>query len=294
MENVIGIRFKRAGKIYYFLSPKETVEVGMSVIVETVRGLEFGTCVTNDTEIDINSLGEECKPIIRIATENDKLTQERNKKKEAETFEVCEEKIKKHELQMKLIDVEYTFDSNKLIFYFTAEGRIDFRELVKDLASIFKTRIELRQIGIRDESKIIGGIGSCGRTLCCASFLDDFASVSIKMAKEQGLSLNPNKISGICGRLMCCLNYEQKMYEKIRRVTPKPGSIVKTIYGEGEVIHNSIIAERLKVKVKVNDEERLETFRLEEVELIRGGYIDVISEEELRDIDLNNVKEILD
>ena len=228
MIKVIGVRFKKAGKIYYFSPAELNIKKGNYVIVETARGIEFGECVIGIKEIKEEDIVSPLKSVIRIADEKDINKHKENKDKEKEALDICLEKIEEHKLDMKLIDVEYTFDNNKVIFYFTADGRVDFRELVKDLATIFKTRIELRQIGVRDEAKMIGGLGPCGRSMCCSTFLGDFASVSIKMAKEQNLSLNPTKISGICGRLMCCLNYEQTTYEDIRKRLPKVGSIVKT------------------------------------------------------------------
>ena len=227
MINIVGVRFKNAGKIYYFDPVDFEIEEDMDVVVETARGLEYGTIVVGKKEIDEESLVSPLKPIIRIATEEDTKIYKENKEKAKETFELCLEKIKEHNLTMYLIDCEYTFDRNKLIFYFTAEGRIDFRELVKDLAAIFKTRIELRQIGVRDEAKSIGGLGPCGRSLCCSSWLGDFQPVSIKMAKDQSLSLNPTKISGICGRLFCCLKYEHDVYVEAIEKVPPVGAIVK-------------------------------------------------------------------
>ena len=241
MIKVIGVRFKKAGKIYYFSPADFDIKRGQYVIVETARGIEFGECVIGIKEISEDEIVSPLKCVIRIADEKDIMKHRENKAKEIEALDICLKKIKEHNLDMKLIDVEYTFDNNKVIFYFTADGRVDFRELVKDLATIFKTRIELRQIGVRDEAKMVGGLGPCGRPMCCSTFLGDFASVSIKMAKEQNLSLNPTKISGICGRLMCCLNYEQSTYEEIRKRLPKVGAIVKTEYGNGFVIGNSIV-----------------------------------------------------
>lgn len=235
MVNVVGIRFKKVGKIYYFEPQDLKINKGDYLIVETARGIELGECVIGIKEISEEEIISPLKKVLRIATEEDILKHKENKDKEVAALEICLKKIEEHNLNMKLIDVEYTFDNNKVIFYFTADGRVDFRELVKDLATIFKTRIELRQIGVRDEAKMIGGLGPCGRPMCCSSFLGDFASVSIKMAKEQNLSLNPTKISGICGRLMCCLNYEQNTYEDIRKRLPKVGSIVETVDGKGEV-----------------------------------------------------------
>lgn len=248
MINIVGVRFKNAGKIYYFNPVDFEIEKDMDVVVETARGLEYGTVVVGKKEIDEESLVSPLKPIIRIATEEDTKIYEENKEKAKETFELCLQKIKEHELTMYLIDCEYTFDRNKLIFYFTAEGRIDFRELVKDLASIFKTRIELRQIGVRDEAKSIGGLGPCGRSLCCSSWLGDFQPVSIKMAKDQSLSLNPTKISGICGRLFCCLKYEHDVYVEAIEKVPPVGAIVKVDGNKGKVIETNPLLEQAKVE----------------------------------------------
>ena len=239
MINIVGVRFKNAGKIYYFDPVDFEIEENMDVVVETARGLEYGTIVVGKKEIDEESLVSPLKPIIRIATEEDTKIYKENKEKAKETFDLCLEKIKEHNLTMYLIDCEYTFDRNKLIFYFTAEGRIDFRELVKDLAAIFKTRIELRQIGVRDEAKSIGGLGPCGRSLCCSSWLGDFQPVSIKMAKDQSLSLNPTKISGICGRLFCCLKYEHDVYVEAIEKVPPVGAIVKVDDNKGKVIETN-------------------------------------------------------
>ena len=248
MINIVGVRFKNAGKIYYFDPVDFEIEKDMDVVVETARGLEYGTVVVGKKEIDEESLVSPLKPIIRIATEEDTKRYRENKEKAKETFELCLQKIKEHELTMYLIDCEYTFDRNKLIFYFTAEGRIDFRELVKDLAAIFKTRIELRQIGVRDEAKSIGGLGPCGRSLCCSSWLGDFQPVSIKMAKDQSLSLNPTKISGICGRLFCCLKYEHDVYVEAIEKVPPVGAIVKVDGNKGKVIETNPLLEQAKVE----------------------------------------------
>ena len=228
MIKVIGIRFRTAGKIYYF-DPKDIeLKRGDHVIVETARGVEYGTVVMPPSQLEDKEFNTPLKPVMRKASEEDTEKEKKNREKEREAFKICKEKIVKHGLEMKLIDAEYTFDNNKVLFYFTADGRVDFRELVKDLASVFKTRIELRQIGVRDETKILGGIGFCGRPLCCHTYLSDFAPVSIKMAKEQNLSLNPSKISGICGRLMCCLKNEEETYEELNRKLPNPGDSVTT------------------------------------------------------------------
>ena len=253
MVEVIGVRFRETGKIYFF-DPKDLkIEVGQNVIVETARGIEYGAVVIGHRVISEEKVISTLKPVIRIATPDDDAIQLDNKRKSKEAMRICHEKIQKHGLEMKLIDAEYTFDNNKVLFYFTADGRIDFRELVKDLAAVFKTRIELRQIGVRDETKILGGLGICGRTLCCHSYLSEFAPVSIKMAKEQNLSLNPTKISGVCGRLMCCLKNEQETYEYLNEKLPNVGDIVKTNDGNsGEV--QSVNVLRQKVKVIITDE----------------------------------------
>ncbi|AGX41217.1 PSP1 domain-containing protein [Clostridium saccharobutylicum] len=282
MIKVIGVRFKKAGKIYYFSPAELLVKKGDYVIVETARGIEFGECVIGIKEIKEEEIVSPLKNVIRIADDKDINKHKENKEKEKDALDICLNKIQEHKLNMKLIDVEYTFDNHKVIFYFTADGRVDFRELVKDLATIFKTRIELRQIGVRDEAKMVGGLGPCGRSMCCSTFLGDFASVSIKMAKEQNLSLNPTKISGICGRLMCCLNYEQSTYEDIRKRLPKVGSVVKTIDGTGDVVGNSIVKETVKVKLKRGDEEVIEDFKINEIELISGKYEDTIDESNIK------------
>ena len=282
MIKVVGVRFKKAGKIYYFDPVDMNIEKNTYVVVETARGIEFGECVIGVKEISENDIVAPLKSVLRIASEEDINKHFKNKDKEKDAFDICLKKIQEHKLNMKLIDVEYTFDNNKVIFYFTADGRVDFRELVKDLATIFKTRIELRQIGVRDEAKMLGGLGPCGRPMCCSTFLGDFASVSIKMAKEQNLSLNPTKISGICGRLMCCLNYEQSTYEDIRKRMPKVGSIVKTIEGTGEVFSNNIVKESVKVKLKKAEEEILKEFNIENIELIKGHYEDSIDDDDIK------------
>ena len=282
MIKVVGVRFKKAGKIYYFDPADMNIQKDTYVVVETARGIEFGECVIGIKEINENDIVAPLKSVLRIATEEDIDRHFNNKDKEKDAFNICLKKIQEHGLTMKLIDVEYTFDNNKVIFYFTADGRVDFRELVKDLATIFKTRIELRQIGVRDEAKMLGGLGPCGRPMCCSSFLGDFASVSIKMAKEQNLSLNPTKISGICGRLMCCLNYEQSTYEDIRKRMPKVGSIVKTSEGTGEVFSNNIVKESVKVKLKKGEEEILEEFKIDTIELIKGHYEDSVDDDDIK------------
>lgn len=258
MVKVIGVRFRAAGKIYFFDPGKLTIEKGDNVIVETARGVEFGTVVGEPKEVEEDKVIQPLKPVVRVATEKDKKQEEENKEKEKKAFEICLEKIKKHELDMKLIDAEYTFDNNKVLFYFTADGRIDFRELVKDLASVFKTRIELRQIGVRDETKIRGGIGVCGRPLCCHTHLPEFIPVSIKMAKEQNLSLNPTKISGVCGRLMCCLKHEEETYEELNKKLPNVGDVVNTTDGKrGEVQSVNVLRQLVKILVEVDDEKEL-------------------------------------
>ena len=282
MIKVVGVRFKKAGKIYYFDPADMNIQKDTYVVVETARGIEFGECVIGIKEINENDIVAPLKSVLRIATEEDIDRHFKNKDKEKDAFNICLKKIQEHGLTMKLIDVEYTFDNNKVIFYFTADGRVDFRELVKDLATIFKTRIELRQIGVRDEAKMLGGLGPCGRPMCCSSFLGDFASVSIKMAKEQNLSLNPTKISGICGRLMCCLNYEQSTYEDLRKRMPKVGSIVKTSEGTGEVFSNNIVKESVKVKLKKGEEEILEEFKIDTIELIKGHYEDSVDDDDIK------------
>lgn len=294
MVTVVGVRFKKAGKIYYFSPGNLDIKQSQNIIVETARGIEFGECVITPKEVDESEIVSPLKNVIRIASEDDIKKHKENKEKEKEAFNVCLDKIQQHNLKMKLIDVEYTFDNNKVIFYFTADGRVDFRELVKDLAAIFRTRIELRQIGVRDEAKMIGGLGPCGRTLCCSTFLGDFAPVSIKMAKEQNLSLNPTKISGICGRLMCCLNYEQDTYEQIRIRLPKVESIVNTPYGKGEVISNSVVKEKMKVKIKTEDgEEIIKEVSIDEVELISGGFEGSINEDEIKiDVETEDVEDV--
>jgi cell fate regulator YaaT (PSP1 superfamily) len=284
MISVVGVRFKKAGKIYYFDPDEIEIKKYDNVIVETARGLEFGEVVIGVREVSEDDIVSPLKKVIRIASSEDKDKNINNKEREKEAFDICLKKIEDHGLSMKLIDVEYTFDNSKVIFYFVADGRIDFRELVKDLAAIFRTRIELRQIGVRDESKMIGGLGPCGRSMCCSTFLGDFEPVSIKMAKEQSLSLNPTKISGVCGRLMCCLNYEQSTYEDIRKRTPIVGSIVKTPDGEGEVVENNILIEKVKVRIKVNaDEFDVIPYPITDITLVSGDYEhSEISEEEIK------------
>ncbi len=258
MKTIIGVRFRQAGKIYYFDPGKhENIKRGTHVIVETAKGVEYGTVVLPPTQMPEEKIVAPLKGIIRVATKADEENESKNREKEKDAFAICLEKISKHGLEMKLIAAEYTFDKNKLLFYFTADGRIDFRELVKDLASVFRTRIELRQIGVRDETKLRGGIGICGRALCCHSYLSEFAPVSIKMAKEQNLSLNPTKISGVCGRLMCCLKNEEEAYEELNSHLPNVGSRVKTPDGlSGEVQSVSVLKQRVKVIVNLEDDEK--------------------------------------
>ncbi|HIU48531.1 MAG TPA: stage 0 sporulation family protein [Candidatus Avimonoglobus intestinipullorum] len=271
MTYIVGVRFKTVGKVYHFNPQKLDIKKGDFVVVETARGIELGEVVVGKRAINTDSIVKPLKDVIRIATEKDLAVQENNKKKEAEAFQICNEKIKKHKLDMKLVEVEYTFDGSKILFYFTADGRVDFRELVKDLATVFKTRIELRQIGVRDESKTIGSIGICGRSLCCAQFLGEFEPVSIKMAKEQGLSLNPTKISGACGRLMCCLKYEQDTYEALLKVTPRQGAVVNTPAGRGVVMQVSLLKGLVKVKIDDDKDSALQEFPVNEIKIIKNA-----------------------
>ena len=290
---VVGIRFKKSGKIYYFDPKGLEFTRGDNVIVETARGVEFGTVEIANRDIDESQIVAPLKAVTRRATEEDKKTNADNKEKEKRAFDICIEKIKKHKLNMKLIDVEYTFDNNKIIFYFTADGRIDFRELVKDLAFVFRTRIELRQIGVRDEAKMLNGIGICGRTLCCATFLGDFHPVSIKMAKDQGLSLNPSKISGVCGRLMCCLKYEQDAYEELIKNLPKEGDIIKTPEGDGEVLSVNVLKQVIKTAVRKppKDEVSVFYFSPEEIKIIKHRHR---ADEKMTKEEKEELKELLD
>ena len=267
MTKVIGVRFRKAGKVYFFSPGKLEIQRGDQVIVETARGVEFGNVVSGPKEVEDGDITQPLKSVIRVATDEDRKTEEKNRKKEREAFDICLEKIHKHGLEMKLIDAEYTFDNNKVLFYFTADGRIDFRELVKDLAAVFRTRIELRQIGVRDETKIRGGIGVCGRELCCHTYLSEFAPVSIKMAKEQNLSLNPSKISGVCGRLMCCLTNEEETYEELNSHLPSVGDYVTTPEGlKGEVSSLSVLRQQVKVIVTLeNDEKEIREYKVDEL-----------------------------
>ena len=289
MTKVIGVRFRTAGKIYFFDPLSFEIKRGDHVIVETARGIEFGTVMTGVTEVEDEKVVQPLKPVIRIANQRDIEQEANNKIKEKEAFRVCLEKIRKHELEMKLIDAEYTFDNNKVLFYFTADGRIDFRELVKDLAGVFKTRIELRQIGVRDETKIVGGIGICGRPLCCHSYLSDFVPVSIKMAKEQNLSLNPTKISGVCGRLMCCLKNEEETYEELNRRLPGVGDYVTTDDGlKGEVQSVNVLRQLVKVVVEEGDEKEIKEYPVEQLQFKRRHgkkeKMD-LSKEEMRELE---------
>ena len=286
MVKVVGIRFRNAGKIYYFGPGDLDLKAGMHAIVETARGVEIGTVITNPREVSEESVIQPLKPVIRIATDADERQAEKNIEKEKEAFRICLEKIQKHELDMKLVEAEYTFDNNKLLFYFTADGRIDFRELVKDLAAVFRTRIELRQIGVRDETKIMGGYGICGRQLCCHTFLPEFAPVSIKMAKEQNLSLNPTKISGVCGRLMCCLKNEEETYEYLNSKLPGVGDNVTTDDGlKGEVASVNVLRQLVKVTVDVGDEKELREYKPEQLRFKPRRRKDVkLSAEEMKEL----------
>lgn len=270
MKKVIGVRFRTAGKIYFFDPKDYEIKRGDHVIVETARGVEYGTVVGDIKEVEDDKVVQPLKQVIRIANEKDDEQEKKNKEKEKEAFKICLEKIHARELEMKLIDAEYTFDNNKVLFYFTADGRIDFRELVKDLAGVFRTRIELRQIGVRDETKIRGGIGICGRPLCCNTHLSDFIPVSIKMAKEQNLSLNPTKISGVCGRLMCCLKHEEDTYEELNRKLPNVGDYVTTPEGlKGEVSNVNVLRQLVKVVVEDGDEKEIHEYKAEELKFKR-------------------------
>ncbi len=296
MVNVIGVRFRSAGKVYYFDPAGYNIKQGDKVIVETARGIEYGSVVLGPRDVEEDKIIQPLKPVIRQATEEDNAVEKRNKEKEKEAFQICLEKIKKHGLEMKLIDSEYTFDNNKVLFYFTADGRIDFRELVKDLASVFKTRIELRQIGVRDETKIVGGIGICGRPLCCNTHLSEFAPVSIKMAKEQNLSLNPTKISGVCGRLMCCLKNEEDAYEELNSKLPNVGDFVTTKDNlKGEVQSVSVLKQLVKVIVTLeNDEKEVREYKVEDLRFKqkkRKERTPSIEDEELRVLELLEKRE---
>lgn len=295
MIKVIGVRFRNAGKIYYFSPGKLDIKSGDHVIVETARGVEYGNVVLGNREVEDSKVVQPLKPVIRMVTKDDEIREQNNRKKEKDAFKICQEKIRKHNLEMKLIDVEYTFDNNKILFYFTADGRIDFRELVKDLASVFKTRIELRQVGVRDETKIVGGIGICGRALCCHSYLSEFIPVSIKMAKEQNLSLNPTKISGVCGRLMCCLKNEEETYEYLNSKLPGIGDYVTTDDGlRGEVHSVNVLRQLVKVIVIVDkDEKEIREYKVDQLKFKprrKKGKIDV-DDAELRKLEALEKKE---
>lgn len=298
MTKVIGVRFRTAGKIYFFDPLDFEVERGGHVIVETARGIEFGTVVSAPKEVEDDKIVQPLKPVLRIANQRDIEQEAGNKRKEKEAYKICLEKIRDHGLEMKLIDAEYTFDNNKVLFYFTADGRIDFRELVKDLASVFKTRIELRQVGVRDETKIVGGIGICGRPLCCHTHLSEFIPVSIKMAKEQNLSLNPTKISGVCGRLMCCLKHEEETYEELNRRLPNTGDFVTTADGlKGEVQSVNVLRQRVKVIVDVDDEKEIREYKVEDLRFKRmhGKKENLeLSAEELKELEKLESEEVLE
>ena len=272
MIEIIGVRFKKAGKLYYFDPDGMQMEEGSHAIVETVRGVEYGTVIKSNTLLDESEVIQPLKKVIRKATPEDDESEAQNRLREKDAFGICEEKIAKHGLDMKLIDVEITFDHNKLIFYFTSDERVDFRELVKELAGVFRTRIELRQIGVRDEAKLLNGIGICGRPLCCATFLGDFQPVSIKMAKEQSLSLNPTKISGICGRLMCCLKYEEDVYEELNKKMPSVGDIISTVDGTGEILSTNVLMQTVKaaVRKKENDPPTIDFYPVDEIKVIKA------------------------
>ena len=281
MTQVIGVRFKDSGKVYYFAPKGLDIKEGSHVIVETSRGTECGYVAQGNKEVDDDEVVSPLREVIRIATDEDMDILESNRKKEKEAYAVCVKKIENHGLDMNLTDVEYTFDGSKIIFYFTAEGRVDFRELVKDLAGTFHSRIELRQIGVRDESKMIGGLGICGRPFCCSTFLNDFHSVSIKMAKEQGLSLSPGKISGTCGRLMCCLKYEQNSYDYLQKITPRRGAVVDCREGRGTVVDVSLLTGKLKIKLDSNPDGAPIIVDREEVSVVKDGkYMGVSKKEE--------------
>lgn len=275
MAEVVGVKFESAGKVYYFSPAEKQIDKGQAVIVETARGLECGQVSMGNTQVNDENIVQPLKKVVRIATAEDLKRLEENKEKGKRAFGICEKKIFEHKLEMKLVDVEYTFDGSKILFYFTSDGRVDFRELVKDLAGQFRTRIELRQIGVRDEAKLLGGLGICGRPFCCGSFLGGFQPVSIKMAKEQGLSLNPVKISGTCGRLMCCLKYEQEAYSDLLRTTPKVGALVMTDEGKGIVVEQNLITGKLTVRLDKAPEAAPTVFKVADVKLLRDGKIKI-------------------
>ncbi len=275
MTEVISVRFRGGCKNYFFDPQGMQVRMGDQVIVETAAGIEFATCTQGNHEVDDAAIVKPLSPVVRLATDNDRRTAEQNRKKEREAFDICEKKIAAHGLEMKLVNVSASFDGSKIIFYFTADGRVDFRELVKDLAGMFRTRIELRQIGVRDEAKMLGGMGICGRPFCCGSFLGGFTPVSIKMAKEQGLSLNPVKISGACGRLMCCLKYEQEAYQDLLRTTPKVGALVSTPEGKGTVTEQNLLTRKLTIRLDKDPDGAPKVFKVSEVKVLRDGKIKV-------------------
>ena len=280
MTQVVGVRFKDTGKVYFFDPNGLEIQAGSHVIVETARGIECGIVAEANKSVEDDEVVAPLKPVKRIATQEDMKILESNKKKEKEAYNICLKKIEDHKLEMNLTEVEYTFDGSKIIFYFTADGRVDFRELVKDLASAFHSRIELRQIGVRDESKMIGGLGICGRPFCCSTFLNDFHSVSIKMAKEQGLSLSPGKISGTCGRLMCCLKYEQNSYDYLQKITPRKGAIVDCRDGRGTVVDVSLLTGKLKIKLNSNPDGAPVVAYSDEVVVVKDGRQQSISKQE--------------
>jgi len=298
MKTVVGVRFRNAGKVYFFEPGSYDVKRGTPVIVETARGIEYGTCVNDPYEVDEEKIVAPLKPLMRIATETDTKQAAENRIKEKEAYKICQKKISEHDLEMKLIDAEYTFDNGKILFYFTAEGRVDFRELVKDLAGVFRTRIELRQVGVRDETKILGGMGICGRPLCCHSYLSDFVPVSIKMAKEQNLSLNPSKISGVCGRLMCCLNNEEEVYEEQNRKLPSAGDYVTTALGERGVVQSvNIFRETVKVLVQNGDEKEMKEYHADEIRFKKRrkkGKLELTPEEleQLKSLEPDEIAEL--
>ena len=293
MTKVICVRFRTAGKIYYFAPGNFDIKKGSNVIVETARGVEYGRVVSDIHEVDDSEIVPPLKTVIRIATEEDRKVEEKNREREKDAFRVCLEKIAKHKLEMKLIDAEYTFDNNKILFYFTADGRVDFRELVKDLAAVFKTRIELRQIGVRDETKIIGGLGICGRELCCHAYLSDFAPVSIRMAKEQSLSLNPAKISGVCGRLMCCLKNEEDTYEYLNRRLPAVGDLVTAPDGsKGEVASVNVLRQMVKVLVETGDEKEMHEYPVDDLKFKPRRSKGDKKNKDMQDADEQELKEL--
>ena len=271
MAEVVGVRFKNVGKVYYFDPQGLQLAKNSRVIVETARGIECGEVAMTNREVPDETVVHPLKKVLRAATQEDLAVLESNREKEKKASQICQQKIAEHKLEMKLVDVEYTFDNNKILFYFTADGRIDFRDLVKDLASVFRTRIELRQIGVRDEAKMLGGLGICGNPFCCSTFLGEFQPVSIRMAKEQGLSLNPTKISGTCGRLMCCLKYEQEAYEDLIRTTPRVGALVGTPEGKGIVAEVSLLTGMLKVRLEKNDDNSINVYHKDDVKVLRDG-----------------------